>query len=169
MKTLTFRPLRRVKKTGKIVVASYLQWHALRTANYNGPFRLVVVDNYSAMLPDEQVCNHEGEPLLFPAYDPNELPVFSDNSVYSLTKHYEENIAFSYYSDGGRYGSPHTTYHGRGIDCQGTPTFTHFTIDQIATHYKNMNEFERLTVGMVTNWLGWFLLRLENADLKVTR
>ena len=41
MKTITFRPLRRIKKTGKIVVASYMQWRKVKTADYS-KFKLVV-------------------------------------------------------------------------------------------------------------------------------
>ena len=53
-----------------------------------------------------------------------------------------------------------------GMDCDGVPTFSHFTIDYTAT-LQDIHEFEPLTVSIVTTWLGWFLMRLENAKLKV--
>lgn len=163
MKTITFRPLRRIKKMGKIAVASYSQWYGIQTANYS-QFQLVLVDDYLQFASDEPVYNHEGERLFFPDYDPYQLPIYSNDGYYSLKKHYEENVAFCWRHVSTQY-SPNEWigFHGTGMDCTGTPTFSHLTISHIAESYSDISVFEPLTVGTVTNWLGWFLLRRENA------
>jgi hypothetical protein len=51
-------------------------------------------------------------------------------------------------------------WRGHGIDCNGTPTFSHYTADYIANQYKHMNDFEPLTVKIVVEWYGKFLLSL---------
>ena len=55
----------------------------------------------------------------------------------------------------------------KGFDCDNVPVFSHNTADYIATHYKDMNQFEPLTVGMVKLWFGWFLFNLENLKLQI--
>lgn len=92
-------------------------------------FKLIVLDEYKAMPPDEQVHNHKGEPLFFFTYRP------------------DEHTSFPY---------PH------GLDCDGVPTFSHNTADRIAGDFDDMEQFEPLTVGMVTKWWGWLLYRMEN-------
>ncbi len=49
------------------------------------------------------------------------------------------------------------------MDCNGTPIFSHLTADYIATHYKDVTQFEPLTVKQVVFWFGWFIYGLENS------
>lgn len=129
MRSITFRPLR-VLKSGKIAVAGYMQWRKVKCADYS-KFGLVVRDEYKSMPPDAQVHNHNGEPLFFPDYRPDEHTGWRDEK------------------------------HAVGIDCDGVPAFTNYTANDIADHH-NVEQFEPLTVGMVTAWWGWFLYRLDN-------
>lgn len=48
MRTIKFRPLRVIKKTGKITVASYMQWRKVMTADYN-QFNLIISDDHKKM------------------------------------------------------------------------------------------------------------------------
>lgn len=175
MKEIKFRPLRLNKKTGKIIVASYIQWNKLRCANYS-EFKLTVVDEYEQMNKADFVYNHEGKQLYHFGYNP-----------WDIHEHYGSCIAegfdwdemrriykdFILVSDGGLYGTPHKSYHVRGADTAGTPTFTHYDEDRVTTddtwNYYGADAFEPVTVGYVITWLGWFLYQLENSTLKVGR
>lgn len=48
MKTIKFRPLREDKKSGKIIVASYMQWNKVRCGNYS-KFNLIINPEYESM------------------------------------------------------------------------------------------------------------------------
>ena len=167
MKTVVFRPLRRIKKTGKVAVASYMQWNKVRCANYS-QFKLDVVPDYKLMDKDEFVYDHKGELLYHFNYNPWDVFVYNGSCI-------EDGFDWDYmretYKDfsidsGGEWISRYW----RGTDCNGTPTFSHLTTDGIANaEYRNVTQFEPLTVGYVIDWLGWFLYQLENSKLKVVK
>lgn len=159
MREIKFRPLRRIKKTGKICVASYMQWNSIMTADY-GKFKLTIVDEYSTMPKDEFVYNHLGELLYFFEFDPNEIPVFD-----LMTEDWHPQRE-GHYHYGIRHDSGHNTYSVQGTDCQGVPCFSHMTSDSIGTHYSNPFAFTPLTVEMVTKWFVWIMFRLNNAQIE---
>ena len=171
MKTITFRPLRIIKKTGKITVASYMQWRRIKTANYS-KFNLVIKNEYADMPLDEFVFNSDGEQLFFFTYDPNNVPVFDWHENFDL-----ESIR-KYNSEYGINWDPvtSTNYSMRGTDCDGVPTFSHYTAKRVADNYHltgderwSIEQFEPLTVSEVLKWLSWFLYQLEKSCLKVSK
>lgn len=176
MKTIIFRPLRRVKKTGKIVVASYPQWYRISTTDYSNPkFNLIVNDEYKLLPSDGLVYTHEGQSLYFFDYNPAEVKTFhrtviddTDFDYDGARKKYKD---FIIHSDGGKYGSPHTSFFMRGTDCSGVPTFTHWTEDRVTMddcwNYYGGDTFVPLTVEIVTKWFGWFLFQLNNSYLQI--
>jgi hypothetical protein len=169
MKTIIFRPLRKIKKTGKITVASYMQWNKVRTANYSY-FNLNVISDYTEFNKSEFVYNHLGESLYHYNYNP--WHVFTYNGT-CLDKGFDWDFMYKEYrsfsiDNGGEY----IARFWRGADCAGTPIFTHLTADSIADNFTtitNVNEFEPITVGYVLDWLGWFLYNLEKSNLKVIK
>lgn len=168
MKTINFRPLRLLKKSNKIVVASYEQWNKLRCANY-AEFTLNIINEYDKMDKNELVHNHLGERLYHFNINPWEVyeyhkrtlhEVFSYDDLRGMHKDF-----ITVYEDGYRF------YSIRGTDVAGTPTFSHLTETRITTddtwnHYGG-DAFEPITVGYVITWLGWFLYQLENSKIKV--
>lgn len=166
MKTVEFRPLRVVKKLDKIVVASYTQWRNVMTADYN-KFNLVINDEYKKMPSREYVHNHKGELLYYFDYNPADVPIFDYSPVFDLDKIHRENKYYGIlWSTGG-----HVNYHMPGADCDGVPSFTHWTEDRVTQkdcwNYYGGNSFAPLTVQTVTKWLGWFLWQLNNSYLKI--
>ncbi len=168
MKQIIFKPLRRIKKTGTVCVASYPQWRAIKTADYK-KFNLIINDGYKTFPKDELVCNHKGENLFWYNYvNPESLQkniVTIDDvvRVLGIDRSYLEGEEY-------KISQPVTKgFHWavRGFDCDGVPVFSHNTTNYLATHYSDMNQFEPLTVGMVVKWLGWFLYQLENSQLKI--
>lgn len=163
-----FRPLRRVKKTGKIVVASYPQWNRIRTADYSA-FCLTVDNEYAGLPEDEHVYNHEGKPLFWRDFDPEQIPLYTPEEL----RIFEIEIAdlFQTVPHHGIRWQPDgaINYCVRGLDCQGTPTFSHLTIEHVAEHHSAFRAYEPLTVGIVIKWFGWFLLQLENSNLQIGR
>lgn len=166
MKEIKFVPLRRVKKTGKIVVAGYMQWNKVRCADYN-EFQLMLSDEHVGFSPDEFVHNHKGELLFWYNHqDPEALSknypsiesainiLGVDPSVFE-----GEEWKLSEPLSGGFHWSV------KGFDCAGTPTFSHGTANYIATFYNDVTEFEPLTVGVVLKWYGYFLWKLKNANI----
>ena len=172
MKTVIFRPLRRVKKTGKVVVASYMQWNKLRCANYLD-FNLVVVNEYEKMNKSDFVYNHEGKQLYHFNYNPWDVHEHYGSCIDlcfdwdEMRRLYKDFIIVSDH-DGKEYRS----YSLRGADCAGTPCFTHYYEDMITTddtwNYYGGDAFEPVTVEYVISWLGWFLYQLENSKIKVS-
>jgi hypothetical protein len=167
MKSITFRPLRFNKKMGKIVVASYMGWRKLIIADWN-EFNLIVADDYKQMPSDEFVYSHQGELLYFMDYDPWEVPIFDHipgqlmiDAIHQYYKHYgiRWNAA----------GCPnHVNYKMEGTDCEGVPCFAHYPADRLASDEGyNLNDYNPLTVGTVTKWLGWYLYQLENSRLQI--
>lgn len=162
MKDIKFRPLRRMK-SGKIATPNYTTWSKVRTANYS-EFNLIIDTEYRDLPDDEFVHNHKGELLFFYEYSPNDIKIF--DSPLSITT---EEIFATTKVRGINWGSS-TSYSGKGIDCNGTPTFSHFTTDYVGdpAYGFNVSEFEPLTVGLVKEWYLWFLLGLNKANLTTT-
>lgn len=173
MKSITFRPLRFNKKMGKIIVASYPQWRKVRTANYSR-FNLTIDDEYKRLDSEDFVYDHKGELLYFFPYNPADVMAFQRTVIDDEDFDYDDARAihrdFIIHNDGGKYGSPWTSYFMRGTDCSGVPCFSHHTGDSVAERYGgfySMNDFEPLTVKMVRQWFGWFLYQLENSQLQI--
>ena len=167
MRSVTFRPLRRVKNTGKIVVASYMAWNRLRTSDYN-EFNLTVLDDYKKLPPEEYVYNHKGELLFFFKKNPADIPVYNSETM-DLDALDARNEPFGIYW----HGSDNHVNYSRcdGMDCAGTPTFTHWTEEYISREdtwrYYGPDKFEPLTVKTVVMWWGWFLFQLNNSRLQI--
>lgn len=163
MKEIKFRPLRLHKKSGKIIVASYMEWNKVRCANYS-EFILKVVGEYEQMDKNSLVHNHKGEALYHFNYSPWDVFVYHGSSI-------DDGFDWDYLRN--TYGSfsinsgDRTSYHWRGADCEGTPTFSHLTAECVERNYGNILQFEPITVAYVLDWLGWFLYHLENSTLKV--
>lgn len=155
MKTIIFRPLRKIKKTGKITVASYVQWRKVKTADYNN-FKLIINDEYKAFPKDELVYDHNGENLFWRHYNPEEIPMLNR---YDLVDGERPPYPPMWKTD---YG----TYSAKGLDCSGVPLFSHGTANEIVKdHTRNLKEYEPLTVEIVRWWFGWFLYQLQNNEL----
>lgn len=172
MKSITFRPLRRIKKTGKITVASYMQWNKVKCANYS-KFLLTVNDEYKMFDKSELVYNHEGKLLFHFNYDPWEVYTYCGTCLdyaFDWDQLREKHKSFTIISKD-HEGKEYSSYHWRGADCSGTPTFTHYDEDYITTddpwNYYRSDSFEPVTVEYVITWLGWFLYQLENSCLQI--
>lgn len=161
MRTVRFRPLRYVKKLDKIVVCSSRTWSSVMTAN-NYPFNLIVDNEYIDLAKNEFVYNHVGELLFYYTANPNDIPVYH-NSQLSTEEIFRDTKVRGFVS------GDYTHYSGIGIDCNGTPTFAHFTADYLATHKYDVTKFEPLTVEVVLNWYGWMLLNMNNANIRAFR
>ncbi len=144
-------------KTGKITVASYMQWRKVMTADYN-KFNLIISDEHKVMSKSEYVYNHKGEQLYFRNYNPADVPIFS--APFDLNDVREKHPQY-----GVRWEiNNHINYTMIGTDCDGVPCFSHFTANYIADHYfKKINDFVPLTVEIVSYWYGWFLWQLNNS------
>lgn len=169
--TFLFRPLRRVKKTGKIVVASYQQWRNFKLADYK-PLSLMVDVSYREMNHSEQVHNHKGELLYFYTYKPSEIAYINNDRLinYLIDEEVSEfdtllhDIEMSQNRCIVRSGW-HTMFNCKGLDCDGVPTFSHLTQDEVASNYKNMDVFEPLTVATVIEWYAWILESLRAKEI----
>lgn len=161
MKTITFRPLRKINKTGKIVVASYMQWRKIATADYD-KFQLIVDDEYKRLPSDEFVYDHKGELLYWFTYNPGDIPVL------------DASPRFNYEAARKKYGKfiiahkdGYVAYFVTGLDCNGVPAFSHYQQDRVARDFEDPNRFDPLTVGVVVKWFGWFLFNLNNSYLQI--
>lgn len=165
MKEIVFRPLRRVKKTGKIVVASYAQWCKIATADY-GQFKLIVDDEYKALPKDEYVHNYKGELLFWWTFNPGDLPILKKEGL-----HFDYDAAKAKYQNFIVDNGSWTTYFVRGLDCNATPTFSHYTEDYISRpdlwEWFTREDYQPLNVETVTKWFGWFLFNLNNSYLQI--
>ena len=159
MKELKFRPLRKVKD--KIVVASYMQWRRAMTADYN-KFNLLVDASYRLIDPQDHVRNHKGELLYFFRYNPADVPVFQWNKFMDLERIRAEHKYYGILWN----ESNHVNYHMDGADCDGVPTFSHWTADYVADYWKDVISVHPLTVETVCKWFGWFLWQLNNSQLE---
>lgn len=153
MKEITFKPLRRIKRTGKITVLSYMQWRNVKTADYN-KFILVIDSEYKNFPKDELVYNHKGENLFWRDYNPEHIPMITG---YELKD--GEPMLYP------RQWKTDYMYSAKGIDVDGVPAFSHYTADEIIDSKADMTDFEPLTVEIVRWWLGWFLYKLDNCKL----
>lgn len=172
MKTIVFRPLRLIKKTGKITVASYMQWNKVRCANYS-KFYLIVDNEYEKMNKSDFVYNHEGIQLYHFGYNPWGIHEHHGSCIDycfdwdEMRSKYKDFIIVSETHD----GKEHKSYHIRGADCSGTPIFSHYDEDRVTTddiwNYHGADAFYPVTVDYVITWLGWFLYQLENSTLKI--
>ena len=165
MKEITFRPLRRLK-SGKIAVASYMGWRKVKTADYS-KFHLTVNNEYERFRLDELVHNHKGEQLFFFKYHPDDIPVFQE---YEEVDYGEMRIKFGGWCR--QFENGEKIYSGRGMDVDGVPTFSHYTLKRLLETcgkpgYYNRTYFEPLTVETVRKWFGWFLWQLNNNTLKI--
>ncbi len=174
MKTIIFRPLRRVKKTGKITVASYMQWRKVKTADYNN-FKLIIDPEYKTLPKDELVYDHNGENLFWKDFDPEQIPYLPP---YILRQENEENYEYPKQWRT-NYGMGYCdSFSARGLDCSGVPTFSHgtrhdltignmhnYTLEEVGEVLNPMSEYELLTVGIVVKWFGWFIYQLQNNEL----
>ena len=148
MKEIKFNPLRILKKSGKIAVASYSQWRKIKVSDYE-KFTLIINDEYKKFPRNERVYNHKGEELFWRNYNPNEIQLL--NGVYQVLP----NMWKTDYM-----------YSAKGLDCDGVPIFSHGTVNEIIKdHTRDITEYELLTVGIVQDWFGWFLFQLENVEL----
>lgn len=154
MKEIVFRPLRRIKKTGKITVASYTQWRKIKTADY-GKFKLIINEDYKTFPKGELVYDYNGENLFWRHYTPEEIPTFSWLSPTSVER---KPYPKMWKTDFGIYSA-------KGLDCDGVPTFSHWTSNDIYNSKADMQDFEPLTVEIVNYWFGWFLYKLNNSQL----
>ena len=160
MEKILFKPLRRRKSDNKVVVGSYASWGKVgRVARYK--CEIVIDTDYRSMDPEEYVHNHKGELLYFYRYDPNEMPTFK------WRKGMEWEEMNGYQARALEWCKGNVTYNGKGIDCDGIPCFSHYTADYIGTHNFDLDDFYPLTVKQVIMWYGWFIMRLENATIKV--
>ena len=133
------------------------------TADYN-KFNLEINDEYKLLPANEYVYNHKGDQLFFYAYNPADVPVYQWTKFLDLTALHQSRRPYAIQWD--PFG--HANYNMPGADCQGTPTFSHWTADDIADRVKlldDVDKFEPLTVQIVHHWFGWILYRLENAKL----
>lgn len=153
LKTIKFRPLRIIKKTGLITVASYTQWRNIKTADYN-LFNLIIDDSYKSLPDDALVFNHKGELLYWIPYNPEEIELISG---------YELIAGETYYPK--LWKTEYNHYSATGLDCDGVPTFSHQTGSAIYAQ-QNWREFKHLTVKTVKFWFGWFLFQLENSSVE---
>lgn len=153
-KAIRFRPLRRMKNK-KIVVASYMQWRRIKTADYN-KFTLIVDDEYKSFPDAEQVYNHKGEHLFWRHYNPEEIPMLNR---YALSDGEQPPYPEMWKTDYGMYSA-------KGLDCDGVPTFSHGTAENIYNGKSDLKGFEPLTAGVVKWWFGWFLWNINNSALK---
>lgn len=156
---------------GKIIVASYMQWRKVRTADYS-EFNLIIDDEYKRFDNDAFVHDHKGELIYFFPYNPADVPILVRTILDDEPFDYDEARRlykdFAFESGPDSDGWPFAFM--RGTDCEGVPCFSHHTGDSVAERYGgyySMNDFEPLTVRMVRQWLGWFLYQLQNAHLKI--
>lgn len=141
-----------------------MQWRKVITADYS-KFNLIIDDEYKRLNDDEYVYDHQGELLFFYNYEPTDIVVVDGLSGYTW-----EEVKEKY-----PYGTRTPSTHGfhdyyvmtPGLDCDGAPTFTHFTANYLGTHQYDVELFQPLTVKTVVKWFGWMLLNLNNSYLQI--
>jgi hypothetical protein len=144
------------------------------TADYNR-FNLIVNDEYKLLPENEFVFNHKGELLYFLDYNPGDVPVYDSVAERIINEYWLDELHASKkpfgikWSDAGK-----VHYKMDGADCQGTPTFSHFTQEYVSEYFCNsiggyperIVDFNPLTVKTVKMWFGWFLWQLNNSYLQ---
>jgi len=146
MKEIVFRPLRRIKKTGKITVASYSQWRKIKSLDCR-EFKLIIDTDYKKFYNKDFVYNHKGEELFFKNFNPNDIVGLNKNN-FEFPKMWKNDFMFS----------------ASGLDVDGVPTFSNGTINNLYSNEK-LNEYSLLTVEVVVFWFGWFIYQLKNNEL----
>jgi hypothetical protein len=137
-----------------------MQWRRIKAADYS-KFNLVIDNCYKDMPKDAFVYNYQGEQLFFFTYHPNEIPIYTQTGILDIDlQPIPTPYAVKWIS------SNHMFYNCKGVDSDGVPTFSHFTANH-AVDYKDVTQFEPLTVETVVKWLGWFLYQLDNSYLKI--
>lgn len=150
---IKFNPLRKLP-SGKIAVASYMQWRKIKVADRRGLI-LLLDPAYKDFDDSALVFNHKGINLFWRNYDPETIPLMSD---YRLQNGERVPHPEMWKTDYGMFS-------GWGLDCDGVPTFSHHTPDHVWDRVK-MKDFEPLTVDIVKWWVGWFIYQLENTEIK---
>lgn len=151
-----------------------MQWRKVKTADYK-KFNLIVDDEYKKLPKDEYVYTHDGKLIYFFTYNPADVMAFQHIMIDETDFDYAEARVtykdFIIHSDGGKYGSPWTSYFMRGTDCSGVPAFSHWDEDRVTEedtwNYFGHDQFEPLTVATVVKWFGWFLYQLDNSTLQI--
>lgn len=165
MKSITFRPLR--KKSGKIIVASYMGWRKVMTADYD-KFNLIVNDEYKLFSPDEFVYNHKGELLFWFKLLPEDVSFFDSDVIVDFDEkmEYMDTIDRTHKNVAWKMGD-RDYFMCRGLDSDGVPTLSFYDGDYLIDRDYNPNDFEPLTVKTVRKWFGWFLFQLKNSYLQI--
>lgn len=152
MKSIKFRPLRYVKKSKKIVVASYAQWKNIKSYDYGCmPFELILNTDFRYMDANSYVYNHKGENLFWHDINIESIITVETNDDYQK-----------------KYWKTCTGYYSvSGLDCDGVPVFTNGTTLNIS-NLRDLNEidkYEPLDVKTVVKWLWWFIYELKNCNV----
>lgn len=154
MKTIYFRPLRKNQK-GKIIVASYAKWRSIKTADRNG-IKLIINQDYKTYSKNQMVFNHKGENLFWRNYNPELIPTLNPHELMD-----GEQPPYPK-----QWKTDYEMYSAKGLDCDGVPTFSNWTANEIIKDQTvNQEEFTPLTVEIVNWWIGWFLYKLQNTQL----
>jgi hypothetical protein len=151
MKTIKFRPLRRIKKTGKIVVSSYGLWRQIKSAD-SSTFNLIIDETFKTFPKNELVYNHLGENLFWRHFNPEEIELINDYVLVDGEKQYPK-----------MWKTDYGMYCAKGLDVDGVPCFSHGDTNEIINSMADVGEFNPLTVGVVRWWFNWFVNNLENA------
>lgn len=167
-KDIKFVPLRRVKKTGKIIVASYLQWNKVKSADQIYGLDLTLLSGLEKFNTNERVYNHKGEFLFWYNHKNPESLAKWKPSV-ELMDFMHEQFEGEFWKLQNFEIPDRLDSFVKGFDCNGTPVFSHYTQDYISIHCKEVKDFEILTVGAVLKWYGWFIYNLKNTNIKYTK
>lgn len=155
---------------GKIIVASYMGWRKMITADYS-KFNLIVADDYKTMKKDDFVYNHDGDLLYWFTMNPEEIPIYDYSPFMNQDDIGEERFFLGEsfrYNYAMSYADCHSTHFlVDGLDCDGVPTFSHCTQDRVAESYKDVEKFEPLTVATVIKWFWWLAYQLNNSSLQI--
>lgn len=147
---ILFSPLRR-KKTGQLIITPYLKWNKLVVEKGKDRLKLIFPESI-LYTPGEPVFNSKLQQLFFFNYSPYDMKIYTlEDAVLSKV-----NIST------GCYGIQfeNIVYSGFGIDCNGTPAFSHYTKDYIKPN--KLYEISPLTADTVLLWYGWFVYQLKN-------
>lgn len=164
MKTIVFKPLRYIKKTKKVTVASYMQWRKVYTANKETT-TIVFDSSFKDKPTNTLVYNHKGEPLFFYEVEKIKLPKLTYIQKFGRElEATKKKVDFSDYCISGFNEDNSIYFVTHYLDCDGVPTISHFTENCISGYSKEQKQkLEPLTVGMVMRWFDWFCLLVENS------
>lgn len=141
-------------KTGKIIVNGYGTWRKY----YKMDFSNLILDyGYNSLPPDEFVYNRKGEQLFFYGYKPEDIK----ERVYGLPSPPYWYAIYDQNSNRKHFAS-------RGLDSDGIPCFSHYTMDRCAngSSIDWMEQYEPLTVRMVIMWFDWLMMnKIERINL----